>query len=109
MRVPVWRALPLHREVRPSIFHVGQVEGRRERWGPRLCGQVAGAITVSVARAAGATIPLAEAPAAEVGAEAHVFCANNVSAERALIARECRRGRTRSMGVPPGKTSMFCP
>jgi hypothetical protein len=75
----------------------------------QLCKQVAGAITVPEAGAAAVTIPLAAAPAAGVGAEARAFSPNTVSAEEALIARESRCGRTRSMGVPPGKTSMFCP
>jgi len=73
----------------------------------RHCKSIDGAITVTEAGVAVVTIQTAQALAAGVGAEAHVFSPNYVSAQEALIARESPRGRTRSMGVPPDKTSVF--
>jgi hypothetical protein len=73
----------------------------------RHCKKVADAVIVTEAGAAVATIRMAEALAAGVGAEAHVFSPNNVSAQEALIAPECRCGQTRSLRVAPDKTSVF--
>jgi len=73
----------------------------------RHCKWIDGAITVTEAGAAVVTLQTAEALASGVGAGAHVFSPNNVSAQEALIARESPRGRTREVSVPPGKTSVF--